>query len=173
MKKIIVLVAILCSIATTYSQTTYTMGTDTGSFSTCSGTFVDSGGGGNYSNNETGGAITFCPTTPGDFIQVSFSAFNTESTTFDFLSLWNANSNAGVADSVFGGNLGAFTIVSTSPDGCVTFEFDSDSSLTYAGWSATIACVSPCTTPIADLANTTTLNICGPKPGDPHCSMNR
>ncbi|PHS04431.1 MAG: hypothetical protein COA88_13530, partial [Kordia sp.] len=150
------------------------MGTDTGIQTTCSGTFVDSGGPGSggsssYGNSENS-TITFCPSTPGDMIQVYFTQFESEvdgSTAYDFLEYWNGNSNAGVRDGIYGGSLAAFTHLSTSPDGCVTFEWTSDGGVIDLGWEATISCVTPCSAPTAALADTTTLDICNPNATNP------
>ena len=72
-KKILFLLAL---VLTNYSfAQTYTMGdvtTGSGVQTTCSGTFVDSGGaGGNYSASESF-EVTFCPSTPGNYIQFDF-----------------------------------------------------------------------------------------------------
>ncbi|WP_375240005.1 PKD domain-containing protein, partial [Aurantibacter sp.] len=169
MKKItLTLVFLLGSLSLLFGQT-YTM-TDgsNNSYNTCSGTFVDSGGAGTgnpsqYTNSESS-VITFCPSTPGDLIQINFSQFETEAigaTLYDFLEYWNANSNAGPADGVYGGALGAFSITSTSPDGCITFEFTSDLTSRDLGWEAVVSCVTPCTVPIANL-DSTPVDICGP-----------
>ncbi|MCE3279505.1 MAG: Protein of unknown function precursor [Bacteroidetes bacterium] len=155
--------------ATVFSQT-YTMpaGTGTATISTCSGTFVDNGGSAsNYSSNQNS-TITFCPATPGDVIKISFSSYNTEpsgaTACFDYLEMWNANAvgAAGTQDARYCGNLGAFTIVSTSPDGCISFRFVSDNNTQRAGWVATVSCATPCVTPVAALTNTSTLNLCPP-----------
>jgi subtilisin-like proprotein convertase family protein len=132
-------------------------------FNTCGMTWFDSGGsGGNYGNNENY-TVTFCPSTPGQVIRVNFTSFNTQGTgggCTDCMRVWQANNNSGPAVDVFGGNLAPFTIISTSPDGCVTFGFQSDASTVNSGWAATISCVTPCTNPIAALANSSTLDIC-------------
>ncbi|PHS03099.1 MAG: hypothetical protein COA88_16040, partial [Kordia sp.] len=169
MKKITLsLIFLLGSLSLMFGQTyTMTNGSNT-SENTCSGTFVDSGGSGNnagsnYGNNESS-VITFCPSTPGDLIQIDFTQFETEvigTTVYDYLEYWNANSNAGVPDNTFAGSLGVFSVTSTSPDGCVTFEFTSDGSTRDRGWEATISCFTPCTVPIASL-DSTPIDICGP-----------
>ncbi len=76
-KKMFLLWIYLFSTFSLFSQT-YTMSNGTnGSFSTCSGTFVDGGGTGNYANNQNS-TITFCPSTPGDKIRIVFNTFSTE-----------------------------------------------------------------------------------------------
>lgn len=125
------------SVAQTYNLPTGSNGT----VSTCSGTFRD--GAGNYSAS-TDGTITFCPSTPGDKVRITFTSFDTESG-LDYLDVWFANAvgAAGTQDDRFMGTPTVpFTITSTSPDGCLSFRFISDSSLQYTGWSSNISCVS-------------------------------
>lgn len=166
MKKIYLLVlgiVLLCDFSL-YSQT-YTMANGAnGTKTTCSGTFLDGGGAGNYAASQNS-TITFCPTTPTDKIRISFTAFNTESigtTCYDYLDLWQANAvgAVGTQSDRFCGNLGAFVVTSTSPNGCVSFQFISDGSAQRAGWSATISCVTPCTPPSAALVTSSAVNIC-------------
>jgi hypothetical protein len=172
MKKIILSLIFLFSSLSVVIGQTYTMTNGSNnSYNTCSGTFVDSGGTGAAYGNDESSVITFCPLTPGDFIQVNFTQFETEDSfsgafVYDFLSYWNANTNAGPADNELGGDLGAFSITSTSPDGCITFEFYSDSGVTELGWEATISCITPCTVPIANL-DSTPVDICGPSATSP------
>lgn len=135
-----------------------------GTFVTCSGTFVDDGGGGNYANNQNS-TITFCPSTPGDLIRVVFTTFDTEGTIgvscTDYLEVWYANAvGPGASDDQLCGALGTATLISTSPDGCISFQFISNNNIRQAGWSATISCVTPCTNPIAALTDSSTVNIC-------------
>jgi subtilisin-like proprotein convertase family protein len=132
-------------------------------YNTCGMTWYDSGGpGANYGNNQNY-TVTFCPSTPGDVIRVNFTSFNTQGTATgctDCMYVWQANNSAGPASDIFPGNPGAFSIISTSPDGCITFGFQSDASTVAAGWAATISCVTPCTTPVAALTDTSIVNIC-------------
>jgi len=167
MRKLLLFIFCVSSIQL-FSQT-YNI-TAGGTHNTCSGTFVDSGGaGGNYFDNEVGNVITFCPATPGESIRIDFSVLDIEDGglfVYDFLEVWNANSNIGPPDDQLFGNLSPLTIVSTSPDGCLTFEFTSDASITYAGWVGAISCVTPCVAPTASL-DTTTVDICNPNALNP------
>ncbi|KGO90064.1 hypothetical protein Q764_03075, partial [Flavobacterium suncheonense GH29-5 = DSM 17707] len=129
-----------------------------GTISTCSGTFKDGGGNGNYASNQSS-TITFCPSTPGSLIRVSFTSFDTEDG-YDYLEVWNGNTVSGAAADTFMGTLGAFVVTSSSPDGCLTFRFTSDSLIQYSGWSATISCVTPCTPPVAAMVSTATVDLC-------------
>lgn len=130
-----------------------------GTTSTCSGTFRDGAGDYASSLNST---RTFCPSTPGDKVRITFTAFDTESG-YDYLDVWNANAVgvAGTEDDRFMGTPTVpFTITSTSPDGCLSFRFISDGGFEYAGFTATISCVTPCTPPTAALVSSSTVDIC-------------
>ena len=127
----------------------------------CGGNFVDTGGtAANYSVSENV-TTTICPTVSGDKVTVTFTSFFTEAT-WDGLYVYNGNSvtpaqllpSANPAGNVPGalagsywGNLtganlpGPFT--STSADGCLTFVFRSDGSVTDPGWISTITCAPP------------------------------
>jgi gliding motility-associated-like protein len=123
----------------------------------CGGNYVDIGGiSGTYANNTTAatGTTTICPVTPGDAVTVTFTSFATEAT-LDVLRVYNGNSSAGTLLGTFSGNLtgvnlpGPFT--STDPNGCLTFVFTSDNTVTAAGWLSNITCapIPTCTRPRA------------------------
>src|SRR5690606_14032733 len=97
---------LLLAISFAYGQT-YNMpaGSGTASYSTCSGTFYDNNGTGNYNNNQDS-YITFCPSTPGDAIQIQFTSFSTEQD-YDYLEMWYGNTPTGAPTEVFTGSLGA------------------------------------------------------------------
>uniref|UniRef100_UPI00259875FC proprotein convertase P-domain-containing protein n=1 Tax=uncultured Flavobacterium sp. TaxID=165435 RepID=UPI00259875FC len=160
MKKHNFLLLILLLVSVFSFGQTYNMGNGAnGTISTCTGTFRD--GAGNYAASQNG-TITFCPSTPGDRVRITFTAFDTESG-FDYLDVWNANAVGapGTADDRFMGTPALpFTVTSTSPDGCLSFQFISDGSIQYAGWSGTISCVTPCVPPTAALVDTSTVDIC-------------
>ena len=152
-----------------FSQT-YTMTNGVNATVTkCVGTFVDSGGSGsNYGFSESS-TITFCPVNPTDKIKISFTAFDTEDDGFggcyDQLDVFYASapgSTTATPDETLCGNLGAFYRISTSPDGCISLRFTSDSVTNLAGWVATISCISPCVPPVAALTNSTTVDLCSP-----------
>lgn len=120
-----------------------------GTVTACSGTFYDNGGTSNYtaSQNLT---QTICATA-GLFPQVDFTSFKTESLTFDYLKIYNGNSTAAPLIGTWGGNAGPGTIIGAN--NCLTFQFISDGSSQYAGWTATLSCVAPCSgTPIGGTA---------------------
>ncbi|MGV3695690.1 DUF7619 domain-containing protein [Flavobacterium sp.] len=119
----------------------------------CGGQFVDSGGpAGNYTDGSDI-TTTICPTNPGDLVTVTFASFNVENN-FDALYVFNGNSIAATqiastnpAANVPGGLAGGFwgtalpgPFTSSSPNGCLTFRFRSDSSQVRAGWIANITC---------------------------------
>jgi subtilisin-like proprotein convertase family protein len=116
-----------------------------GSISTCSGNFYDSGGpSGGYGNNQTR-IFTICPTTAGDKIRVSFTAFNLEAN-FDYLEIFDGNSVAAPSLGAYTGTSGPGTVQATptNASGCLTFRFTSDVITVRPGWAATISCVAPC-----------------------------
>jgi gliding motility-associated-like protein len=122
----------------------------------CGGNFVDSGGAtGNYAASENS-VTTICPPA-GQLATVFFTAFQTE-TNWDRMYIYDGNStSAPLMPSTNGGGSGApcntvaggywgtqllnQTIIATSPSGCLTFRFCSDSSVQQAGWLANIVCI--------------------------------
>lgn len=140
MKALLLLGGILLLIPAAFAQT-YNMPAGTSSVTTCSGTFYDSGGsGGSYSNSETR-TFTICPATAGMSVQVTFTSFNTESG-WDYLYIYNGSNTGAPLIGTYSGTTSPGTITSTA-GGCLTFRFTSDGSVTAAGWSANIACVTP------------------------------
>jgi gliding motility-associated-like protein len=111
------------------------------SISACSGTFYDNGGTGNYTNNRD---ITFtiCPSTSGLSVQAAFSAFQLESG-YDYLYIYNGNSTSAPLIGTYSGTTSPGTIISSASNGCLTFRFTSDGSVTYSGWVAALSCVTP------------------------------
>lgn len=122
----------------------------------CGGFFYDNGGpNGNYSNNADV-TTTICPSNPGDVMTVTFQSFNTESN-WDALYVYNGNSitapqiaSSNPAGNVPGGVAGGFwgtaipgPFTSTATNGCLTFRFRSDGSVTLPGWVAEIVCAPP------------------------------
>ncbi len=130
----------------------------------CGGNYADTGGVGptaafNYSNDENVTKV-ICPTNPGDLVTVTFTAFETEVDSnglgYDGLYVYNGNTaTSPIIDSYnpVGNNNGPLTtegawwgttnpgpFESTSPDGCLTFVFKSDSSVTKSGWLSNITC---------------------------------
>ncbi|MEC4049151.1 T9SS type A sorting domain-containing protein [Flavobacterium sp. SUN046] len=113
----------------------------------CGGQFTDNGGiDTNYLNNSNANYV-ICPNNPTDVVTVSFTSFDVESIS-DALYVYNGNSiNAPQIPSNITSTGGAFwgttipgPFTSTSPDGCLTFKFISDSSITKLGWVANVQC---------------------------------
>ncbi|PSG91770.1 PKD domain-containing protein, partial [Aurantibacter aestuarii] len=135
-----------------------------GTFNQCAGTFTDSGGpSGTYGNNENF-TITFCPTTPGDNVQLDFTAFSTQNNA-DILTIYNGpdttfdligNYSGGPANSP--GSISAMLELAPggmqNPDGCLTIVFISNATGVTTGWSANISCYTPCQLITAEVAST-------------------
>ncbi len=107
-----------------------------------SANFYDSGGpGADYANSEDY-TLVICPNTPGQYVQVTFNSFNVENN-FDFLYIYNGSGGScGTCLGSYTGTNSPGTITSYASDGCLTFRFTSDGSVTAPGWSATVTCVS-------------------------------
>jgi len=119
---------------------------------TCSATFLDNGGAGNYPLNSNY-MVTYCPATAGQCISASFSMFDVEDG-YDFLEVFDGNSplSAPLSGSPFTGtSIGTLTATTSNTSGCLTFWFTSDDLVVGAGWSANISCAT-CAAPTAALA---------------------
>ncbi|MFA5782949.1 MAG: CUB domain-containing protein, partial [Bacteroidales bacterium] len=144
MKKIFLLLFFISLIFVSSAQT-YTLSSNLGTITTCSGTFVDGGGSGSNYANSSDYTVTFCSGSSAN-VSVSFSSFNVENG-YDHLYIYDGPSTASPLVDNATGNLGAFVVQSSGS--CITFNFMSDVSITYAGWSGTISCAIPCAAPTA------------------------
>jgi hypothetical protein len=109
-------------------------------FTTCGGNYYDSGGpSAPYGPSELS-STTFCPSTPGQFMSVSFNSFNIESG-FEVLAVYNGNSTAAPFIGSWTGTTAPCNLTSTAANGCLTFQFSSDPSVQLAGWDASLSCV--------------------------------
>lgn len=122
----------------------------------CSVNFFDSGGAvGDYVDNETY-TYTFYPGTAGSKLKAVFGSFRTENN-YDGLMIYSgttatpgnlissglpAGINTGTcpAGSFYGTNSPG-TVISTDATGALTFVFTTDGSVIFAGWAATLSCV--------------------------------
>ncbi len=116
-----------------------------GTISTCSGTFYDPNGTGNYSNSTGLITQTFCSDQPGEQIILDFSAYGFQvETNYDFLNIYDGVGTGGTQlwnSQTSGGSTNPGVITSTT--GCLTITFSSDGSVTYQGWQADISCTNP------------------------------
>ncbi len=119
-----------------------------GSITTCTGNFYDPGGfSANYLNNQNF-TETFHPSTAGSMIRFTFNTFETESG-YDYLRIYDGTSTSDPLIGTFSGTTGPGTITASNASGALTFNFTSDISLTYAGWSASISCYTNTSPPVA------------------------
>jgi uncharacterized repeat protein (TIGR01451 family) len=123
----------------------------------CGSVFTDNGGPeGNYPGSENS-VTTICPENPGDVVTVTFSEFSTLSG-YDGMYVYDGNSsNAPMLASdngpgwsflleepgAYWGNMLPGPFQSSSPDGCLTFKFLSESWSEGSGWVAQVSCAPP------------------------------
>ncbi len=139
--------------ATLYQAKAQTYNMTNGSFTTCSGTFYDSGGsGGSYTSNQNR-TLTFYPATPGAKVQLDFGSFSLESN-YDYLSIYDGNSTSSTQVGRYTGRNNPGQITSSAPDGSLTIFFTSDGSIVSSGWAATVSCCA--STGIASISATST-----------------
>lgn len=149
MKKSIITIFLL-GILKTYAQT-YNMPASYTTYTTCSGDFYDSGGAGltgaSRAGNNEDRTVTFCPSTPGDKVQIIFTVFDLDNS-FDFLYIFDGNSTAAPSLGVYTGVSGPGTVqaTSTNTSGCVTIRFTSDAITRSGGWEGALSCFTPCQT---------------------------
>ncbi|WNM18541.1 choice-of-anchor L domain-containing protein [Flavobacterium capsici] len=122
----------------------------------CGGTFTDAAGANaNYANNSNS-TVIICPTNPNEVVTVTFTSFFTEAN-WDALYVFDGNSTSAPqiastngAGNVPGGLAGGYwgnlntnlpgPFTSSSPTGCLTFNFRSDGSVNNPGWVANVTC---------------------------------
>jgi hypothetical protein len=116
----------------------------------CGGEFYDSGGPLAHYNHNENKVLTFISTS-GCAIKVDFNSFETESQ-FDTLRVYNGPNLSSPLIGTYSGTLNPFSIQSTG--NALTFQFISDNTITYAGWSASISCPTAPTPVITQNGNT-------------------
>ena len=129
---------------------------------TCNGVLFDSGGmgGTGYSNNENT-VVTFCPSTPGDYISLAFNLFNLSTTddnpsptasNVDYITVYDGNSIAANSLGTYSGNqLAGSVVMATNLNltGCLTLQFTSNTVGT-GSFTASVSCETPCSDPVAN-----------------------
>jgi Zn-dependent metalloprotease len=111
-----------------------------GTISACNAQFFDSGYTNNYQNSENY-TLTVNPSTAGEKLRVTFSSLSLESCC-DALYIYDGSSTSSILIGSYSGSSLPPVITATNPQGSLTFRFQSDGSVTYAGWQATLTCVS-------------------------------
>lgn len=126
--------------------------TNGGNNQTCSGTFYDPGGTGNYSYSSTTFTHTICSDTPGEFPQVTFTAFQLWTNScvirsYDILQVYDGPSTSSPLIATYEQTQGMGATL-TGYSGCLTFRFTRDtgsflcaSNSGAPGWAATITCI--------------------------------
>ncbi|MDZ4750198.1 MAG: PKD domain-containing protein [Flavobacteriales bacterium] len=142
----------------------------------CSGSILDAGGGGPYPDaNYT---MTICSDTPGDVIQLAFSAFNLQTSpnanNSDYLTIYDGDDTSAPSLGSYGSNdLQGLDVTATifNATGCLTLVFsDNGNPNDFApGFECAVACTTPCAPPIAGSeivdpapidANIQTISVC-------------
>ncbi|CAG0965123.1 hypothetical protein FLAV_00917 [Flavobacteriales bacterium] len=147
---------ISCSIC--QNPPIYVMSND--SFTTCNGTFYDTGGPNlNYNWNEKS-EITFCPSNPGECMGINFNPITLE-LDFDSLFIFDGPNSNSQLMAIINDNSPAqnYSATSNNPSGCLTIKFSSDGWDQRPGWSSTLQCV-PCTEKPYIAISSGTVNLC-------------
>ena len=112
----------------------------------CGGNYVDAGGPtANYVNNANS-TTTVCPVNAGDSVTITFSSFNLQAN-FDFLKIYNGNDATAPLLANLTGTALPPSFTSSATNGCLTFVFTSNASVTAAGWLANLSCAPTPTCP--------------------------
>ncbi|MCH2197777.1 MAG: PKD domain-containing protein [Flavobacteriales bacterium] len=130
---------------------------DNGTFFSCAGVFLDSGGQGGpgYQNNEYF-TTTICPENQGDVITVDFITFQLDQSgvqsTWDYMAIFDGDNVTEASLGVYTGDdlEGLFvTATSQNTSGCLTFVFQSNEEGT-GNFGGSITCGTPCDRPTAE-----------------------
>lgn len=108
----------------------------------CGGTFNDPAGpNANYANNSNV-TTTICPTVPGDLVTVTFTSFALESN-IDLLKVYDGTTASAPLIATLTGTSIPQAVTSSATNGCLTFVFTSDVSVTNTGWTSNVSCGPP------------------------------
>lgn len=113
-----------------------------GSVTTCSGIFYDSGGPSANYGNSLDYTLKFYPGSDDAKVCVDFQEFEIESG-YDYLYIYDGTSTSATLIGQYSGSNSPGTVTATNASGALTFRFTSDYSLNKKGWVATVSCVYP------------------------------
>lgn len=126
---------VVCGSASVAEAQTYLHGSMT-TVRSCTGMYYDSGGPTAPHSDSESSTMTFCNPGVGS-ITLSFSSLALESCC-DALTLYDGMDASGPLIGSYTGSTSPGVVTSTSS--CITAQFNSDGSVTYEGWAATISC---------------------------------
>jgi photosystem II stability/assembly factor-like uncharacterized protein len=139
---------------TTSSANEYNM--DNQTETVCGGTFYDaSGPQANYNKYEDK-VKTFLPASVGQVLKFDFSSFESESN-YDILRIYDGDTTTSPLIGAYSGTNSPGVVVATNSQGALTFKWNSDYSIQFAGWQSTISCVA---------AGTQAINLTSPNGGE-------
>jgi len=131
-----------CNVSSFTTEAVANIVMQNGSLTICDANFFDSGNStADYSSDENY-TLTLNPATPGNVLEVNFSAFDTEED-YDSLYIYDGNSINAPLIGAFTGVNSPGSIQSTASNGSLTFVFVSDISFEFSGWNASVTCVDP------------------------------
>ncbi len=128
--------SISCVASKTTSSSANFVMTNNAKDTVSAGTFYDAGGSGNYGNNESK-TMTIYPETAGQYVQLAFSSFGSETAT-DYLTVYDGTSTSAPIISSYSGNNSPGTISARNNSGALTLVFTSNANTISNGWAATI-----------------------------------
>ncbi len=139
-----------------------------GTINRCNGEFTDDGVGGPYT--DAGYTLTICPDTPGDVVQLTFTAFALQTSpgngNSDYLIFYDGDNTNSTSLGSYTGSLSNLTVTASiyNTTGCLTVVFDPNGAPNAGspGWSALVACTTPCANPVLASAITNPIPI-GPE----------
>lgn len=148
----------------------FTAGTNSGTYpitnnavdTVCGGRFYDSGGNGNNYNANENSAMTFYPSTAGQYMSVTFSAFNIQAS-LDLFYIYDGPNTSSPLIGIYSGLTSPGTIGARNPAGCLTFLFTSNATSQNLGWAAQLSCsASPgSSTGVYPMTNSAVDTVCG------------
>jgi gliding motility-associated-like protein len=129
-----------------------------GTINACVGEFTDDGGADTYSNTPY--TMTICPENPGDVVQLTFSAFNLQTSpgqgNSDYLTIYDGDNTTANSLGSYTGNQNNLVVTGSvyNTSGCLTIVFSPNgpANVSSPGWSALITCTTPCANPVMSSA---------------------
>lgn len=153
MRKSIIFCLLVLMVVSVCAQEIYTMPSNgTNTITACSGTVLDPGGTGNYSNN-CNGYLIINPAIPGCKVRLTGSYYTEGSyQVYDYFRVYNGTTTSGTELGYFYGS-GTCDVTSTS--GPLLIYFHSDGSVQYSGFELNVSCSGGCTCSIPVFSSTT------------------